>query len=266
MSPGGVTSLFYPEVVKLALSYSLESVLRCPRRFHLEKVHRERVLAPFASSVLGREVHRRIAVSLRHGEPADEGSFALPKRVLLPKGETLDDLTWRAQHALTFFNVKCRAWLGEQRLRHVEHYIVQPVELGGATVQVSGILDLIFTSAEGDVLIDWKTGSAQRSEDQLRFYLGLRFLETGRAPRQAEAVGLSAGDSLCVGWDEDLPAWFGGKLEQMHTNLGACHTQAAVPGRHCTYCPYAQGCEVGEAPERYLLDTHTGELTEMVYG
>ncbi len=252
--------------MKLALSYSLGSVLRCPRRFHLEKVRRERVLAPFASSVLGREVHRRIAVSLRHGEPADEGSFALPKRVLLPKGETLDDLTWRAQHALTFFNVKCRAWLGEQRICHVEHYIVRPVGLGGATIQVSGILDLIFTSAEGDVLIDWKTGSAQRSEDQLRFYLGLRFLETGRAPRQAEAVGLSAGDSLCVTWDEDLLAWFGGKLERLKRDLEAYHTQEAVPGRHCTYCPYAQGCEVGEAPERYLLDTHTGELTEIVHG
>ena len=276
LSPYGVTSLFYLGVMKHVspnLSYSLESVLRCPRRFHLERVRRERVLAPFASSVLGRAVHQRIAASLRRDEPADERTFRLPKRLLLQRGETLGDLTWRAQNALAFFNAKCRAWLGEQRVSHLEHliehrveyrveyHVARPSALEGETVQVSGIFDLIFTSVKGDVLIDWKTGSAQRSADQLRFYLGLRFLETGRAPRQAEAVGLSAGDSLYVEWDETLPRWFEGRLERLKRDLGACHTRKAVPGRHCTYCPYAQGCDVSEATDRYLLDTRTGEVT-----
>ena len=107
-SPGGVTCPRHPEGVT-TFSASLEPILLCPRRYHLEKVRREPQLAPFAASELGKLVHRRIAASLRFGEPADEGSFHLPRRVLLRQGEDLEELVWRAHSALAFYNVKCRA-------------------------------------------------------------------------------------------------------------------------------------------------------------
>ena len=158
-----------------SFSYSLAQTLRCPRRFHAEKLQKEPVLAPFAASTLGHEVHARIAASLRRGTPADERPFRLPKRVLLHTGENLDDLVWRAHCALIFYNAKCRAWLAGKTVVCVEHTIRRPYAFAGETVQVSGILDLVLATPKGDMLIDWKTGSAQRSEDQLKFYLMLRF-------------------------------------------------------------------------------------------
>ncbi len=263
LSPEGVTTPLYREAMKPSFSYSLSHTLRCPRRFHSEKLQKEPVLAPFASSTLGREVHVRVAASLHRGTPADERSFRLPKRVLLQAGENLDDLVWRAHCALSFYNAKCRAWLARKTTTCVEHYVSRPYPLQSETVQVSGIFDLVLSSAKGDVLIDWKTGSAQRSEDQLKFYLMLRFLETGRRPRHAEAVALGTGEPLCIVWDSEVEPWFEDKLEAMRRDLAACHTRAAVPGFHCTYCPYAQRCEASEAPNRWVLDTFTGEVTHL---
>lgn len=228
-------------------SYSLSQTLRCPRRFGLEKLQKEPVLAPFASSVLGGEVHARIAAGLRNREPADERPFRLPKRVLLHAGESLDDLIWRAHTALTFYNAKCYAWLCARNVYRVENYISRSYKLEGEIVQVSGILDLVLSTPEEDVLIDWKTGSAQRSEDQLKFYLMLRFLETGRRPRHAEAVALGTGEPLCIPWDDSVEPWFARKLERMRRDLGACSTGEAVSGTHCSYCPYAHRCELSEA-------------------
>ena len=266
LSPCGVTRLFYPGVMKRALpynlSYSLESVLRCPRRFYLERVRRERVVAPFASSYFGKRVHQRIATSLRTNLPADTSAFRLPRRLLLQGGETLDDLAWRAQNALTLFNLKCRLWLRDKEIKHVEHYLLQPYRSGDVDIKVSGILDLILTSRKGDTLIDWKTGSAHESEDQLKFYLMLRYLETGREPRHAEAISLSTGEPLCVEWSEAIPRWFEGRLLEMSRRVERCQDDAEVAeaGRHCTYCPYAHACDQSEAPGGCVLDTFTGEV------
>ena len=260
----GVTAPFYAssmsEFTQPALSPSLNAVLRCPRRFHLEKLRRARTLAPFASSALGQEVHRRIAQSLREGAPADEGALTPPRRVLLQAGETLDSLIWRAQCALTLYNVKCRAWLQAHPVKAVEHYCRQPYQSGAEQVTVSGIFDLILASDEGDVLVDWKTGGADRSETQLKFYLVLRFLETGQPPRRAEAISLSTGRSLTVPWTPDLPLWFGEMVASMMRWLEACREDTPEAGGHCRYCPYAYGCEHSEAPGRTLSDTFTGEV------
>lgn len=259
LSHGGETKAVYLECM-VPFTISLEPVLACPRRFYLEKVRRERHLAPFAASVLGKAVHRRISDSLRSGEPAVEGPFPLPRRILLQAEEELEDLVWRAHSALAYFNVKCRAWLQDKPVSRVEHYILRPYRLQEDTLQVSGVLDLILTSPEGEALIDWKTGSAAWSETQLKFYLTLRYRETGSAPRRAEAVSLSGGKPLCVPWTDELPTWFEGKLEDMRDKLSRCHTREAVPGPQCTYCLYAHTCEVGEAPRRRLLDRESGEI------
>lgn len=243
-----------------SFSISLEPLLACPRRYRLEKVRRELCAAPFAASELGKAVHRRIAKSLLLDAPADEGAFALPRRVTLQPGEELEELIWRAHSALAYFNARCRGWLRDKKVSCVERYILRPYPLAGETVEVSGVLDLVLEGPKGEALVDWKTGSAARSEAQLKFYLVLRHLETGSAPCHAEAISLSGGEPLCIPWSDELPAWFAAKLERMRSALEACREPVARPGRHCAYCPYAHDCEASEAPARQLLDTTSGEL------
>ena len=245
------------------LSHSLISVIACPRRYHLERVARETVPAPFATSFLGQRVHRRIALSLERGEPASTRPFRLPRRLLFREGDDVEALLQRATDGLDFFNRKCRPWLEQHTLLHTERFIKAPLHGHGVPVLVGGKLDAIFRTRRGELIIDWKTGALVQATEQLRFYLALRRLETGREPLRAEAVSLSTGESEVVAWEEETGVWFRKHVAEMAERLEQAQHHSSrllLPGPHCGYCPYAHTCEASEATPRRVLDTHTGEV------
>jgi hypothetical protein len=200
----------------ITFSPNLHTILSCPKRFYLERVLRRNIPAPFASSVMGQEVHKRIAKSLRTSSPVSTAPLPLPRRVILGQDQDLEELMDRAQQALYRFNA-CREWLGQYETVAVEHRITLPYFCGAGFVQVGGVIDLILKTPQGEVLIDWKTGSY--AAEQLKFYL-LRYYETLEPPKHAEAISLGTGESLCVvHWEESLNEWFEEMVMQMQGRL-----------------------------------------------
>ena len=249
----------------ITLSPTLAPTLRCPRRYTLEKVRRERILAPFAASVLGRRVHERIAHSLQSGQAADTSSFRLPRRLLLREEDDLDALLWRAQESVAFFNARCRPWLGSHGILAVEHFITWEFTRKGQPVRMVGKLDVVLQTANGSLIVDWKTGGLMKCEDQLRFYLALHYRESGETDLCAQAISLSQEKTAEVYWDEEVEGWALSQVDGMLNGLAKVREDPyrATPGQHCTYCPYAHRCEVSEAGERVVLDAETGEVAAL---
>lgn len=249
----------------ITLSPTLAPTLRCPRRYTLEKVRREPVLAPFAASALGRTVHERIARSLRSGRAADVSAFRLPKRLLLREEDDLDSLLWRAQQSVVFYNERCCSWLSAHDIVAVEHFMTWRSTRKGQAIRLIGKLDLTLQTPYGVLIVDWKTGALVNCEDQLRFYLALYGRETGKTELSAQAISLSQEKTVEVHWDEEVEGW---ALSRVDAMLGALEViradpYRAEPGQHCRYCPYAHRCEVSQVGERVVLDTVTGEVTRL---
>lgn len=244
------------------LSPSLSYSLKCPKRFSQEQ-QRIPTIATFASSHLGREVHKRIAQSLKQNQVASTTTLNLPRRIILQENETLSELETRAQNALEFFNNKCLSYLKQNIVTHIEHKIETIYQLKKSTLTLTGVIDCIIKTPNQEHIIDWKTSSATYSQNQLRFYLMLRQLETKQAPKSAEAISLSQQNSHNETSTSNLEDWFKTYLEQMQQDLKASQTQQAKSGKHCKYCPYAHTCDNSEAPKRQLLDTWTGEVSHL---
>ena len=247
------------------LSPTLASTLTCPRRTTLERVERARTVAPLAASALGRAVHARIARSIRDGREADTSAFRLPKRVLLREEDDLEGLLWRARQSLSFFNVRCRPWLGAHDILAVERFITWQLVRKGRPIRFIGKLDLVVRTPGGVLVVDWKTGGLEGCEDQLHFYLALRHQETGETELSAQAVSLSAEKTVEVGWDEELSGWALNRVDDMLGRLEAVRAEPyrAEPGRGCHYCPYAHACEASSAGKRSVLDTWSGEVVRL---
>ncbi|RIH88263.1 PD-(D/E)XK nuclease superfamily protein [Meiothermus luteus] len=239
---------------------TLEADLACPSRYVRTQLHKEPSLAPFASTALGKEVHGRIATSLRLGLPVNQGAFRLPRRVMLSEGEKLDDLLNRAQRGLARFEADYRPNL-EGEAHRVEAFVEWKLELDGKPVRFVGKLDLLL----GQEIWDWKTGNPGGSREQLRLYLFLAYGATGNPPRLARAVGLESGEEVVEPWSEEIIPWGYARLRRMQESLctALANPKALNPGRACRYCPYAHACSASQAPGRYLLDTRTGEVTEL---
>ena len=261
LSFSGVTRRAH--AVSMNISPSLTFVANCPRRYHLERNLKQKTLAPFASSVIGQLVHKRIARSLKTATQADMSELELPKRLLLHEDQDLSHLLQRAQDALTYFNNKCLPYLQNHQVILIEHRIKESYILNNQTFTLTGVIDCIIQTSDAEHIIDWKTGSAERATDQLRFYLMLRQLETKQAPKSAEAISLSERNSHNERATDDLPNWFNGYLTDLLRHLEASQPQEARSGKHCQYCPYAHTCETSKAPKRYLLDTWTGKVAQL---
>lgn len=257
----GVTSTHHAN--SMNLSPSLSYTLKCPKRYHLERTQRTKTLAPFASSSIGQIVHKRIATSLKTNTPANTQELALPKRLLLQENQDLNQLCQRAQDSLTYFNDKCLPYLKQHQITHVEHRIKQTYTLNKQPLNLTGVIDCIIKTTDKEHIIDWKTSSATHSQNQLRFYLKLRELETKQTPKSAEAISLSQQNSHNETPNHSLTIWFDSYLTELLNDLQASQSKEAKSGKHCTYCPYAHTCENSEAPTRYMLDTWTGELIEL---
>lgn len=242
---------------------SIKGDLACPSRFTRAKVHKEHCTAPFASTVLGSKVHEHIAKSLRSGLPASQEIPVLPRRLILNDGESLDRLLERAHRSIDRFNVQYRPQLITKALQ-VEKSLSWDVSLGGRPVRFLGKVDLIL---EEDLeILDWKTGSLQGSHDQLRLYLFLVYQTTGKTPSLARAVSLESGEEVVEPWSNDIVTWGYDWLGSTKKSLDMvmANPQALNPGPACRYCPYAHACPASAAPARYLLDTRTGELEELL--
>lgn len=260
MSPKDVTAFKHSGDMTHYLYPTLEGTLACPSRYTREKVNRETVFAPFASSVYGKVVHTRIAHSASLGTPLDLSPITLPKRVILQAGEDLGALETRAYSCLEHFRGRILPWLRTCEVIATEHRAVQNFPYLGAWL--SGIFDLIIRTPKGELIVDWKTGGLQGSEDQLRFYLALRHAETGSRELTAQVVSLGDLSTFEIGWDDELEAWIEARAKKMIETLQEIQKVPNVtrPGRHCRYCPYAHDCGGSAVGARSLLDTVTGEL------
>lgn len=241
---------------------SLEADLACPSRYVRTYVLREEVPGPFASTALGKEVHARIARSLRQGTPVDLSPMRLPRRVVLSEGEGLDGLMERAETALKRFEGDYRPLLRGQEL-WVEEKLVARLTLDGQPLHLHGRVD-VWT--DGGEVFDWKT-SAPRDPHQLRFYLFLLHQATGTEPRTARAVDLVGGAELVEAWSPEVVRWGYQRLRAMKEAVeAALDNPRTVPGPACRYCPYAHACPASVAPPRRLVDTLTGESHPLVPG
>lgn len=258
---------------------TLEADLSCPSRYVRAKLHKELILAPFASTVLGREVHERIASSLRPGSeeskreysaqdrllPLLHKAFQLPRRVILSEGEDLDNLLGRAKECLLRFEADyCPRLQGE--VYRVEEFLAWELELDGEPIRFVGKLDLLLGQGEDQEVWDWKTGSPKNSREQLRLYLFLVYGATGNPPRLARAVGLESGEEVVEAWSGEIIPWGYAWLRRMRKGLNTALTnpKALNPGPACRYCSYAHACPASAAPRRYLLDIRTGEVTDLL--
>ncbi len=246
----------------LTLFPTLEADLACPSRYVRTHVFREEVPGPFASTALGKEVHARIAQSLRQGAPVDLRPFRLPRRLVLSQEESLDGLLERARASLERFEACHRPLLAGQAL-WVEERLSAEFTLDGQPLEFRGRVDV--RTAGGEIL-DWKT-SSPKDPHQLRLYLFLLRQTTGKEPREARAVGLADGKELREAWSEEIIPWGYRRLQAMKEALEAALANPRVnPGPACRHCPYAHACPASVAPPRRLVDTFTGEVRPLVPG
>jgi hypothetical protein len=242
---------------------TLEQTLSCPKRYTLETVQRKDVLAPFMTSELGRQVHSRIAHSLRTGEPANEQEFSLPRRLLLNYGESVDTLMTRAYECLHNFNEHCRPWLEGFEVVAVEHKVCKTVNWFEEPVNLSGRIDAVLRSSEGYfLLLDWKTGGMIRTDEQLKWYVALYAMDDPDCALEARAMNIVSSETVVVKDFERPQVWLYEKVKALLTLLKLAKQQPmkTVAGQQCYYCPYAEGCGSSVAKPRTMLDTFDGEV------
>jgi hypothetical protein len=241
---------------------TLEQTLSCPKRYTLEKGERKEIVAPFMTSELGRQVHGRIAHSLRSNTPANQREFCLPRRLLLNQGESAETLMTRAYACLEHFNTYCRPWLAEAEVVAVEHKIVSSLSWFDESVTISGVIDAVIKTRDGVLLLDWKTGSLAGADEQLRWYFALYAMTNPDVVLEAKAINLFSSET-CVVKDFATPqSWLATKVKALLTSfkLAQENKYKAVAGQQCYYCPYAEGCGSSKAKPRVMLDTFDGEV------
>jgi PD-(D/E)XK nuclease superfamily len=246
----------------ISLYPTLEQTLSCPKRFTLEKVEQKKVSAPFMTSELGRQVHGRIAHSLRSNTPANNREFCLPRRLLLNQGESADTLMTKAYACLEHFNEHCRPWLEKFEVIAVEHKIVSSLSWFNEAITISGVVDAVIKTPDGVLLLDWKTGGMSGTDDQLRWYFALYNMKNSEVRLEARAINLFSSET-CVVKDFETPqSWLATKVKALLSSfkLAQENKDKAVAGQQCNYCPYAQGCDSSRAKPRVMLDTFDGEV------
>lgn len=245
---------------------TLEQTLSCPKRYTLETVQRNNVLAPFMTSELGKQVHNRIAHSLRTGKPANKQEFSLPRRLLLNHGESTDTLMTRAYECLHNFNEHCRPWLIGLEVMAVEHKVSTTVNWFEEPINLSGRIDAVLRTPDSLLLLDWKTGGMIRTDEQLKWYVALYTMNNPDCVLEARAMNLVSSETVVVKDFEKPQVWLYEKVKALLTLLKLAKQQPmkAVAGQQCHYCPYAEGCGSSVAKPRTMLDTFDGEVMALV--
>jgi PD-(D/E)XK nuclease superfamily len=246
---------------------TIEQTLSCPKRYTLEKVERRDVIAPFMTSELGRQVHGRIAHSLRSNTPVNEREFCLPRRLLLNQGESADTLMTRAYACLEHFNTHCRPWLAEVKVVAVEHKLSSSLSWFGEDIKISGVIDAVVkTSEDTALLLDWKTGGMSGADEQLRWYFALYGMNYPNSALEARAINLFSSETCVVKEFETPQSWLATKVKALLTSFKLVQENKykAVAGQQCYYCPYAQGCGSSKAKPRVMLDTFDGEVIQVI--
>jgi CRISPR/Cas system-associated exonuclease Cas4 (RecB family) len=111
-----------------------------------------------------------------------------------------------------------------------------------------GTLDLISTHLDGDVLIEFKTGTAKpEHEQQARFYGALWWAKTGRCLRERHLVYVRSGARQLPALD---PTELAMELESLRARVTAAQRaleQRPPPARpdatRCQFCPVRQLCD-----------------------
>jgi hypothetical protein len=246
----------------ISLYPTLEQTLSCPKRFTLEKVQRKETLAPFMTSELGRQVHGRIAHSLRSKTPANESEFCLPRRLLLNQGESTETLMTRAYACLEHFNNYCRPWLAEFEVVAVEHKITTSLAWFDEDLKITGVIDAVVKTPDGVLLLDWKTGGMFGADEQLRWYFALYTMTNPDVVLEARAINLFSSETCVVKNFATPQSWLATKVKALLTSFKLAQEDKykAVAGQQCHYCPYAGGCGSSRAKPRVMLDTFDGEV------
>jgi PD-(D/E)XK nuclease superfamily len=247
----------------ISLYPTLEQALSCPKRYTLEKVERKEIKASFMTSELGRQVHGRIAHSLRSNSPANERAFCLPRRLLLNQGESDDTLMTRAYACLEHFNNYCRPWLAEVEVVATEHKLSSSLSWFDEDIKMSGVIDAIVKLPDGTtLLLDWKTGGLSGADEQLRWYFALYGMNNPETQLAARAINLFSSETYVVKDFATPQSWLATKVKALLSSfkLAQENKDKAVAGQQCHYCPYAGGCGSSKAKPRVVLDTFTGEV------
>jgi PD-(D/E)XK nuclease superfamily len=244
---------------------TLEQTLSCPKRYTQEKVERKAVLAPFMTSEIGRQVHGRIAHSLRSGKLANESEFCLPRRLILNQGESADTLMTRAYACLNNFNQHCRPWLAGLEVVAVEQKLSFKPAWFTEAITVSGIIDAVVKTSEGILLLDWKTGSMASANEQLRWYFALYSMMNPDERLEARAINLFNSETIVVKNFAMSQSWLYTKVKALLASLMLVrdNPNKVVAGQQCNYCHYAQNCEASKAKPRVMLDTFDGEVVAL---
>jgi CRISPR/Cas system-associated exonuclease Cas4 (RecB family) len=241
---------------------TIEQTLICPKRFKLEKVMRKEVIAPFLSTELGKQVHTRIASSLRSGKPASTKAFYLPRRLIYNQGDCPETLMLRAYTCLENFNQHCYPWLETLEVIGIEEKFKCQLDGFAEVVTISGVVDAVIKTSGDILLLDWKTGSMANASEQLKWYSALYHMKSPEHQLEARAINLFDGETIEVKDFENPQAWLYTKVKAFLelTLLARDNPDKMVAGSQCSYCPYAQGCEASQARSRFVLDTLDGEV------
>lgn len=122
---------------------------------------------------------------------------------------------------------------------------VEPAE----GVQLVGQLDAVFTEADGERIVDWKTGNLGEPLYQLHFYALLWALERDRIPLRLEAVSVQTGETFEARPSRTDLVEVASELASMVSTLRkSWQDSVAVEtrgGPWCRHCPILSGCVEG---------------------
>lgn len=251
----------------ITLYPTLEDSLVCPSRYWRAVIGRETVAGPFASTAFGQEVHSRVAASLRTKQAVNRQPIKLPRLLMLQNETELLELSKRAFNCLTDFEHNYRPELMGSNLRlGIEQTLSYDIEMQGESLRFVGKVDLLVEQGNEVEIWDWKTGSPQGSRRQLRLYLFLYYLATGKTPTKAQAVGLGTGEMVQENWSGEVLqfgyTWLGDTLRALKE--ATIDPKVLRPGAACRYCPYGSSCGASQAPQRVLFDTRDNRVIEPV--
>jgi putative RecB family exonuclease len=254
------------------------STFDCPRRYRMTYLDRPTPAkgAPWAHNTVGAAVHLALARwwQLPEQRRTPEAGANLVQRHWQQDGfrDDTQSEAWRA-HAATWVRDYLR---GEQDLERTTEEPVgveRTVALRTASLAISGRVDRIDERDGELVIVDYKTGRSQCTDDDARGSLALALYalaaeRTLRKPcRQVELHHLPSGNiATYVHTEQSLQRQLG-RADQTATDIRAAVDTVAggadaeevfepVPGTNCAWCDFRRHCPQGQqaAPAKRSWD------------
>ncbi len=218
------------ELLRLVSYSKMSTYKECPFKFHLAYVSRETPLYK-PTYTFGQEIHKIIAEYYRSLPDA-----VTPKEVSMYVTQTAKRLgldaylnTSLLQNFIAFEEDRLRWHVNPKPIAIEKHYVKEPFE---------GIVDVLFMSKKGMVVVDWKTSlykgvvGWERMKLQANIYMYL----TGAS--RAMFYGLVQGRAEEYEYDED---YLMGQLKAFKENVLANRFERNM-GEHCYTCEYNMQC------------------------